>query len=222
MAAAQNGPSPARALPNALSLACLGLGFLAVLDAGSGKVEPCLRLLAFAALADALAGRAAQGLRHDTPLGAELDALATLLVWGLAAALLAYARGLSGLGPAGLALAGLVAVAAAWRLCKGDLQRGRGRYDGLPPSVAGLMLVAACGLGCPAWGLEALIAGAALLQLAPIAYPRLGAGWVWLVPVFLSVALAALGLRWGWALPELAALAYAAAAPFSVKKPVPA
>ncbi|MGH7441164.1 MAG: CDP-alcohol phosphatidyltransferase family protein [bacterium] len=201
-------------LPNVLSLGCLGLGFLAALAAGRGDAEQCVRLLALAALADALAGRAAQGLRQGTLLGAELDSLASMVVWGVAAALLAYNRGLEDLGFLGFFEPGFIAVVAAWRLCRGDLQNGRSYYEGLPISVAGLILVASCALGISAYGLAVLAALLAVLQLAPLRYPRYGISWLWMLPVFVSVAVAALGWRPGWILPLFTAVAYALAGPW--------
>lgn len=196
-------------LPNGLTLACLGLGFLASLAAGKGETGPALSLLAVAAVADGLAGRAAHGWRLSTAIGAELDSLASVLVWGVATALLMHHQTLADLGAGGDALAGLVAVSAAWRLCKGDVQTGAKVYQGLPLTAAGVVLVAAVAFDLPAWALAGLCLGLSAALLAPLPYPRVTAKLVWVAPLFLSLGAAAFGWRAGWALPGLCALAYA-------------
>jgi CDP-diacylglycerol--serine O-phosphatidyltransferase len=204
-------------IPNGLTLAGLALGFLASLAAGKGDLDQALSLLAMAAMADALAGWAAQGLRLATPIGAELDSLASLVVWGVAVALLAYAQCLQGLGPLGLGLAGLAAVSAAWRLCRGDGQNARERYEGLPLPAAGAVLAAALALGCPAPWLALLVAVLAVAQVGPWSYPRIRPGLIWFLPVFLSLGAAAVGWRPGWALPGVVAAGYAVFAPLYVR-----
>jgi phosphatidylserine synthase len=200
-------------LPNALTLACLGLGFLSALAAGRGDVEGALRVMALAALADALAGLTAQGLSLGTELGAELDSLASLMVWGVAASLLLYSQGLQALGAWGLALAGLVAVGAAWRLCRGDVQGGRDRYHGLPLNVGGLALVAlAAGDAPPRW----LAAGAVAVVaawLSPFTWPRRPLRLLLAAPLLLGLMGAAVGWRAGWIIPAVAAGSWALFSP---------
>src|SRR5665213_2311728 len=201
-------------IPNGLTLVGLGLGFLASLAAGKGNVDESLGLLALAAMADALAGSAAQGLKQATPIGAELDSLASLIVWGLAVALLAYALGLQSLGLPGLGLAGLIVAAAAWRLCRGDSQNARHRYEGLPLTAAGATLVAALALGAAPLVVAGLVMALAVAQLGLWTYPRIRPKLIWFAPVFVSLGLAAFGWREGWVLPGLAAVGYILGAPF--------
>jgi len=189
-------------------LACLGLGFLASLAAGKGEIGPALSLLAVAAVADGLAGRAAHGWNLTSEIGAELDSLASVLVWGVATALLMHHQQLAGLGMRGILLAGLVAVSAAWRLCKGDVQTGAKVYDGLPLPAAGVVLVAAVAFEVPVGMLSALSLALCAAMLAPLPYPRISGKLLWVAPLFLSLGAAAFGWRPGWALPGLAGLAY--------------
>jgi phosphatidylserine synthase len=204
-------------IPNGLTLAGLGLGFLASLAAGKGDLDQAFSMLALAAMADALAGWAAQGLKQATPIGAELDSLASLVVWGVAVALLAYAQGLRDLGIFGLASAGLIAASAAWRLCRGDAQNGRDRYEGLPLPVAGAILAGALALGAPAPCLVCLALVLAAAQTGPWVYPRIRPGLIWFSPVFLSLGLAAFGWRAGWILPGLVAVGYTVVAPLLLR-----
>jgi phosphatidylserine synthase len=204
-------------IPNGLTLVGLALGFLAVLAAGKGDLDQALRWAALAAMADALAGWSAQGMKLATPIGAELDSLASLVVWGLAVALLAYTQGLQSLGFFGLAETGLVAVAAAWRLCRGDGQNGRDVYEGLPLPAAGAILAAAVALDTPPVWLAALVLALAVAQLGPWTYPRLKPKLAWLTPLFVSLGAAAFGWRPGWILPGLVAAGYAVSEPLLVR-----
>ena len=77
-------------LPNILSVLSLGLGFVALAAIASGMWEMAFRLLLLAAAADAWAGRQALGRGRATPTGAELDALAGLLSFGVVPVVLAY------------------------------------------------------------------------------------------------------------------------------------
>jgi len=202
-------------LPNALTLVSLGLGFMAALSAGAEETDNALRLLALAALADLLAGWTAQGMKQATPIGAELDSLAGLFTWGVATALLLFEASFAALGGWGAALAGLVAVGAAWRLCRGDTQTQRPVYEGLPLSAAGAAYAALVALNPPVWAAVTVVALVSLALLGPWRYPRVKGGFLRMAPVFLSLAAAALfGWKPGWILPGLAAFAYAAAAPF--------
>lgn len=201
-------------LPNGLTLACLGLGFLASMAAGKGEIGPAFSLLALAAIADGLAGRVARGMDLGSEIGAELDSLASVLVWGVATALLMHHQALASLGPMGTVLAGLVAVSAAWRLCKGDVQSGARHYDGLPLPAAGVALVAAVAFELPLLALLPLAAALIAAMLMPLRYPPMNVKLLWAAPLFISLGAAAFGWREGWALPGLAGLAYALFARF--------
>ena len=209
--------APQRARPrstaNALTLACLGLGFLATLASGRGDSKAALGLLALAGLADTLAGRVAHGWALESEMGAELDSLASLMTWGVAASLLAYSAGLESLGLPGILLAGFAAMAAAWRLCKGDVQQGREVHEGLPLPAAGALLTAAVAFNAPPLILAGLILLAGLGQLLPIRYPRPAVSLVAAVSLLLSLGVAAFGLRAGWILPGLAGLIWGLGGP---------
>lgn len=215
--AAPLGARP-RSTANALTLACLGLGFLATLAAGRGEGATAASLLALAGLADTLAGRVAHGWRLESEIGAELDSLASLMVWGVAPAILAMQAGLDGLGGLGLGLATLSAVAAAWRLCKGDTQAGRSAHEGLPLPAAGAMLVAAIVFQAPPQALGALVLILAVAQLLPLRYPRPAVPLLVALPLLFSLGAAAFRQPWGWALPGLAALAWGLGAPFFARR----
>lgn len=207
-------PVRPRSTANALSLACLGLGFLAVLAAGRGDWKGGLSLLALAGLADTLAGRAAHGWQLESELGAELDGLASMLAWGVAAPVLAHAAGLARLGLVGDLAAGFAALAAAWRLCKGDVQQGRAWHEGLPLPAAGALLAAAAALQAPPLALAGLAVGLGLAQLLSLRYPRPAVPLALAAPLLLSLGLAGFGWVWGWALPGAAAIAWGLGGPF--------
>jgi CDP-diacylglycerol--serine O-phosphatidyltransferase len=203
-----------RSTANGLTLACLSFGFLAVLAAGRGEGSQALICLALGGLVDTLAGRVAHGWKLESELGAELDSLASLVLWGVATGLLAYSAALSKLGGFGTLLACLYAAAAAWRLCKGDVQTGRPEHLGLPLPAAGALLSAAVAFDASAGLVAALVLGLSAAMLLPLRYPRPAVPLPALALLLVSLGAAALGWRWGWALPGIAAGAWGLGAPF--------
>jgi CDP-diacylglycerol--serine O-phosphatidyltransferase len=190
------------------------LGFLAALAAGRGDLPGALALLALAGLADTMAGRVAHGWHLESEIGAELDSLASLLVWGVAASLLAYNAGLRDWGAGGVVIASLAALGAAWRLCKGDLQSNQSGLRGLPLPLAGALLCTAVAFGAgPGW-LAGLVLVLVSAQMLPLRYPRPAVPLLVAMPLLLSLGLAAFGIKWGWALPGLAALVWGTMGPF--------
>jgi phosphatidylserine synthase len=200
-------------LPNALTLACLGLSFAIIGAAGQGELALGLRLLAFCLLADGLAGHAAKRPGASTDLGAELDSLGALLAYGVAVPLLAFTAGLEAWGWQGWVTCGALALACALRLARDNADSpDYPRYQGLPPAAAALVLGGALNLGFGGWQLALLILVACALMLSTLRYPRISLPLPLVAPFGLLLALAALG--WGPAWIGLAAigLAYALAA----------
>jgi phosphatidylserine synthase len=210
-AAARSRP---RSTANGLTLACLGLGFLGALAAGRGDTGVALSHMALAGLIDTLAGRVAHGWNLESEIGAELDSLASLMLWGVAAGLLAYTTALRDLGRWGTVLACLYVAAAAWRLCKGDVQTGASDHDGLPLPAAGALLTAAAAFHAPTALHVGLIVVLVPALLLPLRYPRPAVPLPLAAPLLLSLGFGAFIQPWGWVLPAAAALAWGLGAPF--------
>ena len=191
--------APRVGLPNALTLACLGLSFAIIGAAGEGKTELGLRLLAFCLLADGLAGRAARRPGASTELGAELDSLGALLAYGVAIPLLGFTAGLENWGWRGWTICGALALACALRLSRDNADTPDfPRYQGLPPAAAALFLGGALAQGLAPQGMAALFALAVVLMLSPLRYPRLSLPLPALAPLGLLQAVAALGWKPAW------------------------
>ncbi len=203
-------------LPNLLSLACIVLGFFELGAVLAGRPQAALSFLMLALLSDGLAGQLAWRGGLKTPLGAELDALGSLMAFGVAVTAFAFEACLRGLGGAGWFLAVAFAVAAALKLSRDNAASPDWpRYQGLPVPAFGAGLGLAAGrLGGHPW-LPALLGLAlAALMLSPLRYPRFASRAAVQAPMGLLVLAAAF---WEPARDVLLAvvLIYAAAGPFS-------
>ncbi len=162
-------------LPNLLSVLCLGLGFAQVAVTLGGRYEWAPRLLVLALAADALAGSLTRGREKGSALGEELDALVSLLAFGVGPAVYAYQAGIRELGSLGWAAACTLVVGSALKLSRHHHERPDWpRYQGLPSPVAGLSVALAMVLGAsPKWA-ALLTLGLTLLMLSPLRYIRPG------------------------------------------------
>ncbi len=184
--------------PNALSVASLALGLLALAALARTDIAGSGRWLALALLMDGLAGLLAARPKGKSALGVELDSLSALLSFGVASPALVYQAKLHVLGPLGMALTGALAVSAGLHLARRgafDLNR---RYGGLPVQVSGLTLVWVALLGLSPTLLSFLILIFIVLNLSPLGYARLPRDLGWRAP--LGAVLIAAALGWGVAI----------------------
>jgi CDP-diacylglycerol--serine O-phosphatidyltransferase len=137
-------------LPNALTLANLFCGSLAVLNLVYGRLEWVTGLVMLAALADLLDGMVARALGVTSPMGKELDSLADMVSFGLVPGVIAYglliAMGKGGIWPNQLQLSGLpglaITLASALRLGKFNLdERQHQDFIGLPTPASTLFML---------------------------------------------------------------------------------
>ncbi|MFJ6198475.1 CDP-alcohol phosphatidyltransferase family protein [Micromonospora sp. NPDC092111] len=188
--------TPARrmkfALVNACTLASLVLGINAIFVAMAGQTRIAALLLIACVVFDGLDGALARKLGVASPFGAQMDSLADMCSFGLAAPVVVYAS-LAGSAPTAAAAvaAALVAGCAAIRLARFNVSPKDGRFFcGVPTTMAAavLALTVAIGLPLPA---TVQIAGVALLAFAMVSsfpYAKLARlvklpPWLWLAPV---------------------------------------
>ncbi|MGC5021745.1 CDP-alcohol phosphatidyltransferase family protein [Micromonospora sp. DT47] len=188
--------TPARrmkfALVNACTLASLMLGINAIFVAMNGQARLAALLLIACVVFDGLDGALARKLGVASPFGAQMDSLADMCSFGLAAPVVVYAS-LAGSAPtpAAAVAAALVAACAAIRLARFNVSPKDGRFFcGVPTTMAAavLALTVAIGLPLPA---TVQIAGVALLAFAMVSsfpYAKLARlvklpPWLWLAPV---------------------------------------
>lgn len=177
---------------NACTLASLVLGLLAIFLAMQGEVRWAAACLIACVCFDGLDGALARRLGVASPFGAQMDSLADMCSFGLAAPVVVYAS-LAGTVPpvaAGLACA-LVAGCAAIRLARFNVSPKDGRFFcGVPTTMAAAVLALAVLIGLPVSGGWQL-AGVALLGFAMVSsfpYAKLARllrlpPWLFAVPV---------------------------------------
>ncbi len=188
--------TPARqmkfALVNGCTLASLTLGMLAIFLAMQGEVRPAALCLIACVAFDGLDGALARRLGVATPFGAQMDSLADMCSFGLAAPVVVYASLAGSVPPAAAAVAcALVASCAAIRLARFNVSPKDNRFFcGVPTTMAAAMLALTVAIGLPVSGLV-LLGGVALLACAMVSnfpYAKLARlvklpPWVWLAPL---------------------------------------
>jgi CDP-diacylglycerol---serine O-phosphatidyltransferase len=180
------------ALVNGCTLASLALGMTAILLAMHGDVRAAAACLVACVAFDGLDGALARKLGVSSAFGAQMDSLADMCSFGLAAPVVVYAS-LQHSVPRPVAAAACVLVAgcAAIRLARFNVSAKDGRFfSGVPTTMAAAVLALAVLIGLPVPGL-ALLAGVAVLAVAMVSsfpYAKLARiiklpPWMWLLPV---------------------------------------
>jgi CDP-diacylglycerol--serine O-phosphatidyltransferase len=180
------------ALVNACTLASLSLGILAILLAMRGEVRLAAVCLVACVVFDGLDGVLARRLGVTSPFGAQMDSLADMCSFGLAAPVVVYAS-LTGSVPTGAAAMACILVAgcAAIRLARFNVSPKDGKFfSGVPTTMAAAVLALTVIIDLPLPGL-ALLGGVAVLAFAMVSsfpYAKLARivklpPWVWLLPV---------------------------------------
>ncbi|MFE9200596.1 CDP-alcohol phosphatidyltransferase family protein [Micromonospora sp. NPDC007230] len=180
------------ALVNACTLSSLMLGMLAIFLAMRGEVRVAALCLIACVAFDGLDGALARKLGVASPFGAQMDSLADMCSFGLAAPVVVYAS-LAGSVPAAAAAVAcaLVAGCAAIRLARFNVSPKDGRFFcGVPTTMAAAVLALTVAIGVPVSGLV-MVGGVALLAFAMVSrfpYAKLARlvklpPWLWLAPV---------------------------------------
>ncbi|MFC7544908.1 CDP-alcohol phosphatidyltransferase family protein [Plantactinospora sp. GCM10030261] len=180
------------ALVNACTLASLMLGMLAIFMAMQGEVRVAAGCLIACVVFDGLDGALARRLGVASPFGAQMDSLADMCSFGLAAPVVVYASLAGSVSTAAAAVAcALVAACAAIRLARFNVSPKDGRFFcGVPTTMAAAVLALAVLIGLPAPGIVQ-VAGVGLLAFAMVSsfpYAKLARliklpPWLWVVPV---------------------------------------
>ncbi|WP_089005279.1 CDP-alcohol phosphatidyltransferase family protein [Micromonospora viridifaciens] len=180
------------ALVNACTLSSLMLGMLAIFLAMRGEVQTAALCLIACVAFDGLDGALARKLGVASPFGAQMDSLADMCSFGLAAPVVVYASLAGSVRPAAAAVAcALVAACAAIRLARFNVSPKDGRFFcGVPTTMAAAVLALTVAIGLPVPGLV-MVAGVALLAFAMVSsfpYAKLARllklpPWLWLAPV---------------------------------------
>jgi CDP-diacylglycerol--serine O-phosphatidyltransferase len=180
------------ALVNGCTLASLGLGLLAIFLAMNGEPRIAAACLVACVAFDGLDGALARRLGVSSPFGAQMDSLADMCSFGLAAPVVVYASLAHTVPTAAAAVACvLVAGCAAIRLARFNVSPKDGKFfSGVPTTMAAAVLALTVIIGLPLPGI-AVVAGVAVLAFAMVSsfpYAKLARmvklpPWVWLLPV---------------------------------------
>jgi CDP-diacylglycerol--serine O-phosphatidyltransferase len=180
------------ALVNVATLSSLGLGLVAVLLAMDGQVRLASVCLIACVAFDGLDGALARRFGVASPFGAQMDSLADMCSFGLAAPVVVYASLAGTVPPPAAALAcGLVAACAAVRLARFNVSPKDGRFFcGVPTTMAAAVLAVAVLIELPVPG-PIQVGGVALLAFAMVSsfpYAKLARLvklplWLWLLPL---------------------------------------
>jgi CDP-diacylglycerol--serine O-phosphatidyltransferase len=180
------------ALVNGCTLASLSLGLMAIFLAMHGEVRYAAACLVACVVFDGLDGALARKLGVSSPFGAQMDSLADMCSFGLAAPVVVYAA-LAHTVPTAAAMIAciLVAICAAIRLARFNVSPKDGKFfTGVPTTMAAAVLAVTVLIGLPLPGF-AMLGGVALLAFAMVSsfpYAKLARllklpPWLWLVPL---------------------------------------
>jgi CDP-diacylglycerol--serine O-phosphatidyltransferase len=180
------------ALVNACTLASLGLGLLAIFLAMHGDSRIAAACLVACVAFDGLDGALARKLGVASPFGAQMDSLADMCSFGLAAPIVVYASLVHSVPTAAAAVACmLVAGCAAIRLARFNVSPKDSKFFcGVPTTMAAAVLALTVLIDLPMPGI-AVLGGVAVLAFAMVSsfpYAKLARivklpPWVWLLPV---------------------------------------
>ena len=180
------------AMVQACTLSSLMLGMLAIFLAMRGDTRTAAIALIACVVFDGLDGALARKFGVASPFGAQMDSLADMCSFGLAAPVVVYAS-LAGTvsTPAAAVACALVAACAAIRLARFNVSPKDGRFFcGVPTTMAAAVLALVVLIGLPVPG-TVQVAGVALLAFTMVSsfpYAKLARlvklpPWLWLLPV---------------------------------------
>jgi CDP-diacylglycerol---serine O-phosphatidyltransferase len=180
------------ALVNGCTLASLSLGLVAIFLAMHGEVRGAAACLVACVAFDGLDGALARKLGVSSPFGAQMDSLADMCSFGLAAPVVVYAS-LAHEVPTAAAMVAciLVAACAAIRLARFNVSPKDGKFFcGVPTTMVAAVLALTVLIDLPLPGF-AVLGGVAMLAFAMVSsfpYAKLARllklpPWLWLLPL---------------------------------------
>jgi CDP-diacylglycerol---serine O-phosphatidyltransferase len=179
-------------LVTSCTLVSLSLGVLAILLAMRGDVRLAAACLIGCVVFDGLDGALARRLGVASPFGAQMDSLADMCAFGVAAPVVVYASVAGSVStPAAAVGCALVAACAAIRLARFNISPKDGRFfTGFPTTTTAAVIAVAVLIELPVPP-TALLLGVAALAFAMVSsfpYATLARllrlpRWLWLVPL---------------------------------------
>lgn len=140
--------SPARLIPNLMTLTAIAMGLAAIQLAWDNNWERAVIAILVAVILDALDGATARLLKATSEFGAQLDSLSDFLAFGVAPSIILYSWILQESGKIGWMAMIVYAAACALRLARFNVTQAelpswkKGFFSGIPsPAGAGLALL---------------------------------------------------------------------------------
>ena len=158
---------------NVMTSASLAAGVAALMLIGEGRLGWALVAVAVAALLDSVDGWVARRSGACGPFGCHLDALADLVAFGLAPALMLYEGVLGSVPVLGAGACIAFVVAGAWRLARFPLIEDREHFVGLPIPPAGLIAAGLTVIAVPAAAGVVVCLLLSLLMVSELTLPTL-------------------------------------------------
>lgn len=136
-----NRPISAKIIPNIVTLANLFFGIISLVFTMENSFPFAAYTILCSVVLDGMDGRVARRLEASSSFGKELDSLADLVSFGVAPAILVYAKVLNvPYGKFGLAVAIAFALCGAIRLARFNVMNITTHFVGVPITVAGGLL----------------------------------------------------------------------------------
>jgi CDP-diacylglycerol---serine O-phosphatidyltransferase len=177
---------------NGCTVSSLMLGMSAIFLSMHGDARIAAALLVGCVVFDGLDGALARKMGVASPFGAQMDSLADMCSFGLAAPVVVYAW-LHGRAPAGLiaVACGMIAAGAAIRLARFNVSPKDGRYFcGVPTTMTAAVMGLSVLIGLHLPGAVAIVAlvGLAVAMVSGFPYAKIGRIarlpiWLWVVPI---------------------------------------
>lgn len=129
------------ALPNTFTFGNLGCGLISLVMTIQGDYKIACLLIILAGVFDRYDGRIARILGSNSNIGKELDSLADLVSFGVAPSMLIFnLYNLAAYGILGYLLLLVFPLAGAYRLARYNCTEFNGSFQGVPITVAGVLL----------------------------------------------------------------------------------
>jgi len=180
------------AVANSFTIASLMLGLSAIFLAMHGDVRVAAAVLLGCVAFDGLDGSVARKLGVASPFGAQMDSLADMCSFGIAAPVVVYSS-LHGTAPTPLVAAAcaMIAVGAMIRLARFNVSPKDGRYFvGVPTTLTAAVMGMSVLIGLHLPGVVAIVAVAILGVSMVSGFPYAKVGrlvalprWFWVIPI---------------------------------------
>ena len=127
-------------IPHFISLSSILCGFFSIILASYNEIKFAGLVILLGAILDGLDGKIARALKVTNKIGKEMDSLADLTTFGIAAGFLLYQGSLYKFGNLGILVAACVPIFSAIRLARFNMKPTKGYFEGMPTTWVGISI----------------------------------------------------------------------------------